>query len=182
MYMAPEIINNESVGRHGAMDIWSIGCVILECCTGRKPWHHLDNEWAIMFHIGQAKTSPPLPSLDQLSHLGIKFLEQCLVVDAYFRPTATDLLIHPWLVSFREYMSEYEAAALPTPALTATTLPSLSFDTTQMARQAMILEEQEIQEMAADSSEPSPDGGIGTDYMHEMKLAEEKPALNGNGA
>ncbi|KAG9081771.1 Suppressor of Sensor Kinase (SLN1), partial [Ceratobasidium sp. 370] len=47
MYMAPEIINNESVGRHGAMDIWSIGCVILECCTGRKPWHHLDNEWFV---------------------------------------------------------------------------------------------------------------------------------------
>jgi mitogen-activated protein kinase kinase kinase len=47
MYMAPEIINNESVGRHGAMDIWSIGCVILECCTGRKPWSNLDNEWLV---------------------------------------------------------------------------------------------------------------------------------------
>lgn len=182
MYMAPEIINNESVGRHGAMDIWSIGCVILECCTGRKPWHNLDNEWAIMFHIGQAKTSPPLPTADQLSLLGIEFLEQCLVVDAYLRPTATDLLNHPWLMSFREYMSEYEAAALPTPALTATTLPSLSYDMTQMARQAMILEEQEIQEMAADSPEPSPDGGIGPEYMREMVAqAEEKQQyINGN--
>ncbi|KAG8718522.1 Suppressor of Sensor Kinase (SLN1) [Ceratobasidium sp. 395] len=180
MYMAPEIINNESVGRHGAMDIWSIGCVILECCTGRKPWHNLDNEWAIMFHIGQAKASPPLPSPEQLSHLGIKFLEQCLIVDAYFRPTATELLDHTWLVSFREYMSEYEAAALPTPALTATTLPSLGYDMTQIARQAMIMEEQEIQEMAIESPEPSPDGGIGPEYIHEMRAAEEeKPPLNG---
>ncbi|CAE6462573.1 unnamed protein product [Rhizoctonia solani] len=162
MYMAPEIINNESVGRHGAMDVWSIGCVILECCTGRKPWSNLDNEWAIMFHIGQAKSAPPLPTPDQLSHMGINFIEQCLVINARIRPTATELLSHPWLVSFREYMSEYEAAALPTPSLTATTMPSLPYDMTQMARQAMILEEQEIQEMAGDSPEPSP-GGVTVD-------------------
>jgi serine/threonine protein kinase len=135
---------------------------------------------AIMFHIGQAKASPPLPSPDQLSHLGTKFLEQCLIVDAYFRPTATDLLGHPWLVSFRDYMSEYEAAALPTPALTATTLPSLSYDMTQMARQAMILEEQEIQEMADESPEPSPDGQIGPEYNREV--IEKQPPLNGNDA
>ncbi|CEL52181.1 mitogen-activated protein kinase kinase kinase [Rhizoctonia solani AG-1 IB] len=187
MYMAPEIINNESVGRHGAMDIWSIGCVILECCTGRKPWSNLDNEWAIMFHIGQAKTAPPLPTPDQLSHWGINFLEQCLIVNARLRPTATDLLSHPWLVSFREYMSEYEAAALPTPSLTATTMPSLPYDMTQMARQAMILEEQEIQDMADDSPEPSPNGtGVG-EYLDEAEQIRvfrdiEKSFLNGTTA
>lgn len=129
-----------------------------------------------MFHIGQAKVSPPLPNPDQLSHLGIKFLEQCLNVDAYLRPTATELLSHPWLDSFREYMSEYEAAALPTPALTATTLPSLSFDMTQMARQALIIEEQEIQEMAAESPEPSPYDGVTPEYMEEI---EQKAPSNG---
>ena len=51
MYMAPEIINNEHVGRHGAMDVWSIGCVILECCTGRKPWSNLDNEWLVELRL-----------------------------------------------------------------------------------------------------------------------------------
>ncbi|KAG8690686.1 Suppressor of Sensor Kinase (SLN1) [Ceratobasidium sp. 423] len=184
MYMAPEIINNESVGRHGAMDVWSIGCVILECCTGRKPWSNLDNEWAIMFHIGQAKSAPPLPTPDQLSHLGINFIEQCLIINARVRPTATELLSHPWLVSFREYMSEYEAAALPTPSLTATTMPSLPYDMTQMARQAMILEEQEIKEMAGDSPEPSPDGvdleGLdGVEQIRAFREVEEKPLPNG---
>lgn len=130
-----------------------------------------------MFHIGQAKVSPPLPNPEQLSHLGIDFLKQCLIVDAYFRPTATDLLSHPWLVSFREYMSEYEAAALPTPALTATTLPSISFDMTQMARQAMIMEEQEIQEMAAESPEPSPYEGVSLEYIQEIK---QKEPINGD--
>ena len=50
MYMSPEVIKGEvdTVGKFGAMDVWSLGCVILELSTGRKPWHGLDNEWAIM--------------------------------------------------------------------------------------------------------------------------------------
>lgn len=45
MYMSPEVIKNEKRGRHGAMDIWSLGCVVLEFATGKKPWSNLDNEW-----------------------------------------------------------------------------------------------------------------------------------------
>lgn len=45
MYMSPEVIKNDKRGRHGAMDIWSMGCVVLEFATGRKPWSNLDNEW-----------------------------------------------------------------------------------------------------------------------------------------
>lgn len=45
MYMSPEVIKNDKRGRHGAMDIWSMGCLVLECATGRKPWSNLDNEW-----------------------------------------------------------------------------------------------------------------------------------------
>jgi mitogen-activated protein kinase kinase kinase len=47
MYMSPEIIKNDKRGRHGAMDIWSLGCVVLECATGKKPWSNLDNEWQV---------------------------------------------------------------------------------------------------------------------------------------
>lgn len=45
MYMSPEVIRNSHRGRQGAMDIWALGCVVLECVTGRKPWSNLDNEW-----------------------------------------------------------------------------------------------------------------------------------------
>ena len=47
MYMSPEVIRNNKRGRQGAMDIWSLGCVVLECATGRKPWSNLDNEWCV---------------------------------------------------------------------------------------------------------------------------------------
>ena len=47
MYMSPEIIKNDKRGKLGATDIWSLGCVILECATGKKPWSNLDNEWCV---------------------------------------------------------------------------------------------------------------------------------------
>ena len=48
MYMSPEVIKNDKPGRHGAMDIWSMGCVLLEAATGHKPWSNLDNEWSVL--------------------------------------------------------------------------------------------------------------------------------------
>ena len=45
MYMSPEVIKNDRRGRLGAMDVWSLGCVVLEFATGKKPWSNLDNEW-----------------------------------------------------------------------------------------------------------------------------------------
>lgn len=45
MYMSPEVIKGDHRGRRGAMDIWSLGCVVLECATGHRPWSNLDNEW-----------------------------------------------------------------------------------------------------------------------------------------
>jgi mitogen-activated protein kinase kinase kinase len=49
MYMSPEVIKNDTRGRHGAMDVWSMGCVVLEFATGKKPWSHLDNEWYVIY-------------------------------------------------------------------------------------------------------------------------------------
>src|SRR5271170_6604450 len=41
------VITGSDKGRHGALDIWSLGCCILEMATGRRPWANLDNEWAV---------------------------------------------------------------------------------------------------------------------------------------
>ncbi|KZV93915.1 hypothetical protein EXIGLDRAFT_30347 [Exidia glandulosa HHB12029] len=111
MYMSPEVIKGDGGGRQGAMDIWALGCVVLEFATGKKPWsnlEHLDNPWAIMFHIGIATQHPPLPEPDQLSVLGIDFIQQCLTIDPVKRPTADELMHHQWLVDFRQALREYE--------------------------------------------------------------------------
>jgi len=90
------------------MDIWSMGCVVLECVTGRKPWSNLDNEWAIMFHIGVATQHPPLPEPGQLSSMGIDFIRQCLTIDGTKRPSAVELYDHPWILDFRDELALYE--------------------------------------------------------------------------
>ncbi|PYI26640.1 MAP kinase [Aspergillus indologenus CBS 114.80] len=104
MYMSPEVIRGDTsklIHRQGAVDIWSLGCVILEMATGRRPWSTLDNEWAIMYNIAQGN-QPQLPTRDQLSDLGIDFLRRCFECDPLKRSTAAELLQHEWIVSIRQ--------------------------------------------------------------------------------
>ncbi|KAJ9389602.1 hypothetical protein DTO063F5_2095 [Paecilomyces variotii] len=104
MYMSPEVIRGDSsklVSRQGCVDIWSLGCVILEMATGRRPWSSLDNEWAIMYNIAQGN-QPQMPTRDQLSESGIDFLQRCFERDPLKRPTAAELLQHEWIVSIRQ--------------------------------------------------------------------------------
>lgn len=79
MYMAPESITGSTTkGKLGADDVWSLGCVVLEMITGRRPWADLDNEWAIMYHVAAGHT-PQFPTKDEVSSAGMKFLERCLI-------------------------------------------------------------------------------------------------------
>lgn len=96
-YIAPEIITNEGLGKAGLQDIWSLGCCILEMVTGRKPWAPLDNEWAIMYHIGKDDQIPELPTPEEASSECTDFLTKCFVRKANLRPSATVLLSHPWV-------------------------------------------------------------------------------------
>ena len=101
MYMAPETITGKRGGRRGAMDIWALGCCVVEMATAQRPWASLDNQYAIMFHIASGGT-PTLPSHDQLSPLGIDFLEKCFDDDPTTRASAMELLNHPWMVDIRQ--------------------------------------------------------------------------------
>lgn len=101
MYMSPEVIKGSNEGRLGSIDIWSLGCVILEMSTGRRPWASLDNEWAIMYNIAQGNP-PQLPSREQLSEQGIEFLKRCFERDPKRRASAAELLQSEWISTIRE--------------------------------------------------------------------------------
>ncbi|KAL7410096.1 hypothetical protein BDY24DRAFT_400753 [Mrakia frigida] len=108
MYMSPEVIKNSPGGRLGAMDIWSLGMVVIELATGKKPWYTAENEWAIMYKIGAGEL-PPLPDPDQVSELAIDFILCCLTVSSDERPTADELMSHhPWITSYLEYRNSLE--------------------------------------------------------------------------
>jgi mitogen-activated protein kinase kinase kinase len=105
MYMSPEVIKG---GQHrgarlGAVDIWSLGCVVMEMATGARPWASLDNEWAIMYNIAQGNT-PQMPTNDQLSELGLDFLGRCFDKDPARRASAAELLQHEWILNIRSQM------------------------------------------------------------------------------
>ena len=110
MYMSPEVIRGDVPSaahtRHsGAADIWSLGCVILEMCTGRRPWSSLDNEWAIMYNIAQGNP-PQMPSEEQLSPSGLDFLRRCFERDPSRRSSAAELLQHQWILDIRRMVVE----------------------------------------------------------------------------
>ncbi|KAL7950634.1 map kinase [Trichoderma barbatum] len=127
MYMSPEVIKGENPGKAGSVDIWSLGCVILEMATGRRPWANLDNEWAIMYNIAQGNP-PQLPSPDQLSSQGIDFLTKCFARDPKQRSTAIELLQHEWIMAIRNQVVE---PATPSDASGSSLSPFVSATSTR---------------------------------------------------
>ncbi|XP_050372808.1 mitogen-activated protein kinase kinase kinase 17-like [Argentina anserina] len=86
-YLPPETLLRNIQGKPS--DIWAVGCVVLEMLTGNlwtcKTSGDLDT-WA---------SNPIIPS--HLSDDAKDFLAKCLDIDASKRPTAEELLTHPFL-------------------------------------------------------------------------------------
>ncbi|XP_075673716.1 mitogen-activated protein kinase kinase kinase 1-like [Castanea sativa] len=92
-WMAPEVVNIKNRFYGLAADIWSLGCTVLEMLTGQHPYSHLEGMQAL-FMIGKGK--PPLVP-DSLSRDARDFILKCLQVNPNDRPTATQLLDHPFV-------------------------------------------------------------------------------------
>uniref|UniRef100_A0A453C0Q3 Protein kinase domain-containing protein n=1 Tax=Aegilops tauschii subsp. strangulata TaxID=200361 RepID=A0A453C0Q3_AEGTS len=92
-WMAPEVIMN-SKGYNLAVDIWSLGCTIIEMATARPPWHQYEGVAAI-FKIANSKDTPEIP--DIFSEDGRSFLKLCLKRNPASRATASRLMDHPFV-------------------------------------------------------------------------------------
>ncbi|EGV64523.1 Pkinase-domain-containing protein [Yamadazyma tenuis ATCC 10573] len=101
-WMAPEVIDSivedKKQGYSAKIDIWSLGCVVLEMFAGKRPW---SNEAVIsaIYKIGKTKLAPPIPEdiKNSISDEGKDFIKQCCTIDPERRPTATQLLNHPFI-------------------------------------------------------------------------------------
>ncbi|KAF8350135.1 kinase-like domain-containing protein [Amanita rubescens] len=95
-WMAPEILDTKKAGYDAKVDIWSVGCVVLEMWSGEKPW---SNEVlvSVMYKVSQYKQPPPIPPGIKLSDLAEEFRLQCFQANPQDRPTATELQAHPYL-------------------------------------------------------------------------------------
>ncbi|KAF5478247.1 hypothetical protein F2P56_004823 [Juglans regia] len=112
-WMAPEVIKNSN-GCNLAVDIWSLGCTVLEMATTKPPWSQYEGI-AAMFKIGNSKELPAIP--DHLSEDGKNFVRLCLQRNPLHRPTAAQLLDHPFVKnaapSERPLLSDDPSDAVP---------------------------------------------------------------------
>ncbi|KAL7283461.1 Pkinase-domain-containing protein [Trametes coccinea BRFM310] len=93
-WMAPEVVQQKAYTFKA--DIWSVGCLVVEMLTGEHPWPHLSQMQAI-FKVGSAKAKPTIPP--DISAEAVDFLEQTFELDHELRPSAADLLKHPWIAN-----------------------------------------------------------------------------------
>ncbi|XP_060173439.1 mitogen-activated protein kinase kinase kinase 5-like isoform X1 [Lycium barbarum] len=96
-WMAPEVMQamirkDANPELACAIDIWSMGCTVIEMFTGEPPWSGLDGVKAMFSALNK---SPPVP--ETLSSEGKDFLRCCFQRKPEDRPTALMLLEHPFL-------------------------------------------------------------------------------------
>jgi mitogen-activated protein kinase kinase kinase len=112
-WMAPEVVKQAPYTNKA--DIWSVGCLIVEMLTGEHPWGKLNQMQAMFkvrfllviaakylnrsyfcFHQIGSSMKPQIPPdiTPQLED----FLSKTFELDINARPSAAELLLHPWLI------------------------------------------------------------------------------------
>jgi len=80
-WMAPEVVRSQGVGYSAKIDIWSLGCVVLEMFAGRRPWSKEEAIGAI-YKLGNLNQAPPIPEdvSDTISPVALSFMFDCFNV------------------------------------------------------------------------------------------------------
>ena len=97
-WMAPEMIDQKSY--HASVDLWSLGCTVIEMKTGSRPWAtgekiNKHDSWRLMYYIVNSGEIPQIPN--NIGPHGKDFLTKCLQRDPKSRPSAESLQKHPFL-------------------------------------------------------------------------------------
>lgn len=106
-YMSPERL---TCGDYTyASDIWGLGICVLECLLGKHPF---DKPQSYFDYVDAAK-SDPSTLLKGATPDAVDFVRQCTAINPAERPTARNLLSHPWIQRspesaklFREWMRQ----------------------------------------------------------------------------
>eukprot|EP00658_Telonema_sp_P-2_P082998 TRINITY_DN8880_c0_g3_i1.p1 TRINITY_DN8880_c0_g3~~TRINITY_DN8880_c0_g3_i1.p1 ORF type:complete len:435 (+),score=97.58 TRINITY_DN8880_c0_g3_i1:56-1360(+) len=100
LYMAPEIIKEEVPSIKA--DVWSVGASTLELVTGDHPWSHVLTNMSTFALVSLVTSdevvtlpTPDVPMSDELKD----FLMLCFDKRAESRPSAAELLQHPWITN-----------------------------------------------------------------------------------
>jgi serine/threonine protein kinase len=103
-YMSPERISGEEYSY--ASDVWSFGLSLFTVALGRYPLQTEGGYWGLL-HSLRDEPSPSLPE-DEFSTVFRDFIDQCLKKDPKERPSASQLLEHPFLEGCTEQLEQSE--------------------------------------------------------------------------
>ena len=164
-WMAPEVIEMTG-GVTTAADIWSVGCTLIELLTTKPPYFDLA-PMAALFRMVRDEI-PPLPA-SGISKQCEDFLRQCFRRDASTRPTARELLKHPWIENARN-------------ELASTWLPKEIRDAHNMVMEADIEQESNINAMRiADGLAGAVDKMVASvEYRDSIFFSSELPVSASN--
>ncbi|CEG71156.1 Putative STE/STE11 protein kinase [Rhizopus microsporus] len=106
-WMAPEVVKGTNY--NAKVDIWSLGCTVIEMLTGSHPWLDL-NMLAALYNLGKYQ-APPIP--EDITEDARDFLNKCFTINPEERPTAEQLLEHSFVqpdptFEFKKYMKKAE--------------------------------------------------------------------------
>lgn len=89
IYMSPESVSHGETGK--GLDLWSLGCIVLEMYTGKRPWWHTDYKLKDLKNCHEPLIPRDLPFEAKL------FLMTCFSPEADDRKDASTLLSHIFL-------------------------------------------------------------------------------------
>ncbi len=100
-YMAPEVISEKPYAYEA--DIWSLGCIVYELVSGVKPYANLNPvnamysmvQYASPLEYADEKTQDIF--YDKSNRTLLDFLNKCWRPNNSFRPSAAEMLSHPFL-------------------------------------------------------------------------------------
>lgn len=80
-WMAPEVVRSQGQGYSAKVDIWSLGCVVLEMFAGRRPWSKEETVGAI-YKLGSLNEAPPVPDdvAQEISPIAVAFMADCFTM------------------------------------------------------------------------------------------------------
>ncbi|KAJ7249235.1 kinase-like protein [Mycena haematopus] len=98
-WTAPEIIRTQYKAYNSKADIWSLGCIVLQMLTGKRPWFNTEAV-AVMFKLYQQTLRPCPPDDLALDPAAVDLMEKCLALKPEDRLSAVHLKQHPFMLPF----------------------------------------------------------------------------------